>query len=231
MKTIGLLGGMSWESTLEYYRIINQEVRGRHGGLASAKCVLHSVDFSEIVEMQKQGDWEGAGNVLAQAARSLELGGADLLLLCTNTMHKVADAIEAAIDVPFLHIADATARAVQSAGLHTVGLLGTRFTLVDDFFVGLLRRKFGLQVLVPDEWGVEDAHSIIFDELCQGLILDGSRDRCCEIISDLQDRGAEGVILGCTEIDALIKSEHVAIPLFDSTALHARAAVDFALAD
>lgn len=230
MKTLGLIGGMSWESTLPYYRLINEQVRARLGGLHSAKLVLYSVDFAEIEQLQQAGDWVTAGARLADAARALAAAGAEALVLCTNTMHKVAPAIAAAVNVPLLHIADPTAAAIRAAGLTRVGLLGTRFTMEQDFYVERLRGQ-GLDVLLPDAGQREIVHSVIYDELCRGRSEPASRVAYRAIIADLACRGAEAVILGCTEISLLIGPDDSPLPLFDTTQLHARAAVDFALAD
>lgn len=223
MKTIGMIGGMSWESTLLYYRLINQTIRDQLGGLHSARLLLYSVDFHEIEQLQQQGDWERAGAAMAEAARTLQTAGADFLILCTNTMHKVAESIEAAVPVPLLHIADATAASIRQAGLQRVGLLGTRFTMEQDFYRQRMRTQ-GIDVLVPDAPGRDDVHRIIYEELCQGRIIDASRERYRQIIAALVEDGAEAVILGCTEITLLIDSNDAAVPLFDTTALHARAA-------
>jgi aspartate racemase len=200
MKTIGLLGGMSWESTVSYYQIINRLVGKRLGGLHSARLVLVSVDFEPIEVLQRAGRWEEAGAVLVEAAQALERAGADLLVLCTNTMHVVAPEIEAAAKVPLLHIADATGERITTAGLSTVGLLGTRFTMEEDFYRGRLEERFGLRVLIPTDTEGDEVHRVIYEELCRGEILEASRDRYREIVSALVARGAEGVILGCTEI-------------------------------
>ena len=229
MKTIGLIGGMSWESTVPYYRSINELVKERLGGLHSACVVLYSVDFEEIEQLQDAGKWDEAGEVLAGAARSVEAAGADFLVLCTNTMHKVVGAIEAAVTIPLLHIADATAAEVRRAGVSTVGLLGTRFTMEQDFYRGCLEEQHGIKVLVPEEQDRERVHRIIYDELCRGIINDTSRDRYREIIDALVERGARGVILGCTEISLLVSQADSSVPLFDTTSIHARSAVDFAL--
>lgn len=223
MKTIGMIGGMSWESTLLYYRLINQTIRDQLGGLHSARLLLYSVDFHEIEQLQQQGDWQRAGAAMAEAARTLQTAGADFLILCTNTMHKVAGSIEAAVPVPLLHIADATAASIRQAGLQRVGLLGTRFTMEQDFYRQRMRTQ-GIDVLVPDAPGRDDVHRIIYEELCQGRIIDASRERYRQIIAALVEDGAEAVILGCTEITLLIDSNDAAVPLFDTTALHARAA-------
>jgi aspartate racemase len=229
MKTIGLLGGMSWESTLEYYRIINQEVKARRGGLHSARCLLHSVDFAEIEALQHLGQWSQAGAVLAEAARRLELGGADFVVLCTNTMHKVADDIQAGIGIPLLHIADATAEKIKAAGIFRVGLLGTRFTMEQDFYRGRLEQRHGLEVIVPEPEAREIVHRVIYDELCHGMIRDSSRAAYRGIIGDLVKKGAQGVIAGCTEIELLVRDEDSPVPLFPTTRIHAVAAVELAL--
>ena len=229
MRTIGLLGGMSWESTQTYYRLINEAVRDRLGGLHSAQCVLYSVDFEPIEQLQSAGAWEAAGAILADAARRVESAGADFLVLCTNTMHKVAPLIEAAIEIPLLHLADATGAAVKSAGFQTVGLLGTRFTMGEDFYRGRLAERHGLEVLIPSEPERELIDRVIFDELCLGQCLDGSRRQYLEIIDRLTRHGAEAVILGCTEISLLVKPTDTSVPLLDTTAIHAKKAVEWAL--
>lgn len=230
MKTIGLLGGMSWESSIEYYRIINQEVRARLGGLHSAQCLMYSVDFAEIEALQHSGDWEALTDRMISAVLRLEAGGADFSVICTNTMHRMAEAVEAATHIPLLHIADATAEAIQSIGLTTVGLLGTRFTMEGDFYCKRLEEKHGLRVLIPQEQGREAVHRIIYDELVQGIINDASRQIYLDVIKDLQASGAQGVVLGCTEIPLLVKQSDVSMPIFDTTTIHAQAAVDWALA-
>jgi aspartate racemase len=229
MKTIGLLGGMSWESTLEYYRIINNSVKARLGGSHSAQCLLYSVDFSEIEALQHAGEWETLTQAMIAAVKRLERGGADCLVICTNTMHRMADEVQASTKLPLLHIADATASAVKAQGLGTVGLLGTRFTMEGDFYRGKLERQHGLQVLVPDQAGMDAVHRIIYDELVQGVIREASRQLYLEVIADLQARGAQGVVLGCTEIPLLVRQTDVTIPVFDTTTIHAQAAVDWAL--
>ncbi|MFN8528345.1 MAG: aspartate/glutamate racemase family protein [Anaerolineae bacterium] len=229
MKTIGLLGGMSWESSAEYYRMINQEVQARLGGVHSAQCVLWSFDFAEIEALQMAGDWEAAGEALGAAASALERAGADVIVLCTNTMHKLIRAVEIAIDTPVIHIADPTAQAVQSAGIQRIGLLGTRFTMEHDFYKGRLIDQYGLDVIVPDAEGRTVIHDIIYEELVRGIIRDDSRYAYQDVIARLIDDGAQGVILGCTEIMLLIQQEHVPVPVFDTTYLHALAAVDWAL--
>lgn len=228
MKTIGLLGGMSWESTELYYRLINEGIKVRLGGLHSARIALVSVDFHEIEVMQRAEDWEQAGAALAKAARAVQAAGADFLLLCTNTMHKVAPQIEAAVSIPFLHLADATAQRIHSAGLHRVGLLGTAFTMEQDFYKARLAQH-GLNVLVPSAADRQIVHRVIYEELVLGEVNPASRGEYLRIIDDLAGRGAEGVIAGCTEIGMLVKQEHTATPLFDTTAIHAQAAVDMAL--
>ena len=229
MKTIGLLGGMSWESTVPYYQIINRTINDRLGGLHSAKIVLHSVDFHEIEQLQHAGEWDKTGSILAQAARSLETAGADCLVLCTNTMHRVADAIQGAIEIPLLHIADAVASSVRESDIHGVGLLGTRFTMEQAFYRDRLSDMHGLRVLVPDKQQRETIHRVIYHELCAGLIKNESRIEFAEIIRDLADRGAEGTILGCTEISLLVKQEDSPVPLFDTAEIHARRAALWAL--
>ena len=228
MKTIGLLGGMSWESTLPYYRIINQTVGRELGGLHSAKILLFSVDFHEIETLQHAGDWERAGMILAEAAGRLEKAGADFLVLCTNTMHKVAPAIEREIRIPLLHIAETTADAIQQAGIGTVGLLGTRFTMEDPFYRTRLEER-GLRVLLPDAAERAEVHRVIYDELCRGEILETSRAAYERIMERLVGEGAEGIILGCTEICLLVQPERASVPLFDTTEIHARAAALAAL--
>lgn len=228
MKTIGLIGGMSWESTAEYYRILNERTRERLGGLHSARCVLYSVDFAEIEQLQVQGRWAEAGVVLAGAARSLEAAGADLLLICTNTMHKVADRVEAATSLPLLHLADTTAAAVRAAGLSRVGLLGTAFTMEQDFYRGRLEAG-GLDVRVPDAEGRALVHRVIYEELCLGVVREQSRAAYRRVVEDLVAGGAEGVVLGCTEIELLIGPGDSPVPVFPTARLHAEAAVDAAL--
>ena len=231
VKRIGLLGGMSWESSAEYYRIVNEATRDRLGGLHSADCLLRSVDFTDIEVLQRSSRWEEAGAVLAAEAASLVAAGAELIVLCTNTMHKVADAIGAAVEVPFVHIADTTADAVRAGGLQTVGLLATGYTMEQDFYVGRLRDRHGLTVLVPDEADRRIVHSVIYDELCVGVVDDGSRHEYRRIMGALADRGAEGILLGCTEIDLLVGPQDSPVPLFDTTRLHAERAVELALAE
>jgi aspartate racemase len=229
MKTIGLIGGMSWESTVPYYRIINETVRERLGGFHSAKIVLYSVDFHEIEQLQSSGAWEESGRVLARAAQALEAAGADILVLCTNTMHKVTDAIEKAVKIPLFHIADPTAQEIKRAGIKKVGLLGTRFTMEQDFYRGRLRDQHQLDVLIPDDADRGIVHKIIYDELCMGLVRDSSRAEYRRIIHRLVDQGAQGVILGCTEISMLVGPSDSPVPLFDTTSVHARKAAEWAL--
>ena len=229
MKTIGLLGGMSWESTASYYRAINEGVRQALGGLHSAKICLYSVNFEEIETLQQQGRWDEAGAILARAARSVEAGGADFLLLCTNTMHIVAPAIEAAISIPLLHIADATAQRLVNDNVRTVGLLGTQFTMAQDFYKGRIKHQYGVEVLVPDESAQTIVHSVIYSELCMGRITDESRQQYLAIIDQLVVQGAEAIILGCTEIGLLVKPHHTSVPLYDTTLIHAERAVNLAV--
>ena len=230
MKRIGLLGGMSWESSIEYYRLVNEATRERLGGLHSADCLLRSVDFTDIEVLQRDGRWDEAGARLAAEAAGLVAAGAELIVLCTNTMHKVADAITDAVDVPFVHIADTTAEAVRARGLHTVGLLATAYTMEQDFYVGRLRDRHGLEVLVPEEADRRLVHRVIYEELCVGVIDDGSRDEYRRIMAGLAERGAEAILLGCTEIDLLVGPEDAPVPVFDTTRLHAERAVELAIA-
>ena len=228
MKSIGLIGGMSWESSAEYYRILNEEVKQRLGGLHSAKCILYSVDFEEIETCQRNGEWKKTAQILTTAARRLEAAGADFLVICTNTMHKVANEIQAGVHIPLLHIADITAKQVVSDGIKTIGLLGTRYTMEQDFYKSKLEAQ-GIRVLVPMETDRVIVNTVIYDELCLGQIIDKSRVRYKRIIEDLIGEGAEGIILGCTEIGLLVKSDDSSVPLFNTTLLHAIGAVDFAL--
>jgi aspartate racemase len=230
VKTIGLLGGMSWESSIEYERMINEGVRGVLGGTASADLIVRSYNFAAIEAMQEAGDWEAAGRLLARDARLLEDGGAELIVLCTNTMHVVAPAIEEAISVPFLHLADATAAAVQAAGVDTVALLGTRYTMEQDFYRGRLAAS-GLEVLVPDEPDRSTVHDVIYDELVRGVVSGRSKERYLAVVGQLLERGARGVVAGCTEIELLIGSDDVPVAFFPTARLHAEAAVAAALAD
>ena len=229
MKVIGLIGGMSWESTVPYYRLINEAVKAQLGGLHSARIALYSLDFHEVEQLQHANDWVGAGALMAEAARKLALAGADFLVLCTNTMHKVAPAIEDAVRIPLLHIADPTGEAIKRAGLNRVGLLGTRFTMEQAFYSDRLRERHGLQVLVPSAPDREVVHRVIYEELCLGQARQGSRNEYRRIIETLVAQGAQAVILGCTEISLLIAQGDAAVPLFDTTALHARAAAQLAL--
>ena len=230
MKTLGLLGGMSWESTVPYYRLINQTVAQERGGLHSARLLLYSVDFGELAELQHAGDWDGAGRLLADAACALKAGGAELLVICTNTMHVVADRVVEASGLPLVHVVDATAAAVHAAGVQRVALLGTRFTMEMPFYRERLTQA-GIDVLVPDASQRADIHRVIYDELCRGEVRDDSRARFAQIIGQLVSEGAQGVILGCTEIGLLLGPDDAAVPLFDTTALHARAAALAALAE
>jgi aspartate racemase len=230
MKTLGLIGGMSWESTVPYYRQINQWVNQRLGGLHSAKIILYSVDFQQIEALQRSGDWQQAGLLLAEAAQALHRAGAEGLVLCTNTMHKVASAITAASPLPLLHIADATAQQIRQQGLRRIGLLGTRFTMEQDFYKARLAEQ-GIDVLIPEQAERDLVHQVIYQELCLGHIKAESRLAYQRIIADLVAAGAEGVILGCTEIGLLVQPDDAAVPLFDTTAIHARAAADWMLAD
>jgi aspartate racemase len=230
MKTLGLIGGMSWESTALYYRLINEAVREDIGGLHSAEIIMHSYDFERIKALQYAGDWGTAGELLAGTAQRLEHAGADAIVICTNTMHKVASMVEEAVAIPLIHLADCTAEAVLGAGIDRVALLGTRFTMTEDFYIKRLTNK-GLEVCVPAADEIEDVNAVIYDELCQGIVAPKSRDRFCDIVERLTALGAQGVILGCTEITMLIGAADVSIPTFDTTAIHARAAVAFALSE
>jgi len=231
MKTIGLIGGMSWESTVPYYRIINETVRNRLGGLHSAKIILYSVDFQEIERLQHAGEWTEAGRLLAQAACSLQAAGADFLVLCTNTMHKVANAIESAVGIPLFHITDPTAEEIKLAKLRVVGLLGTRFTMEQEFYKGRLSEKHGIEVVIPDEIDREIVHKVIYNELCLGKIRDESRAEYCRIIRRLVESGAQGIVFGCTEISMLVGAADSPVPVFDTTRIHARKAAEWALDD
>ena len=229
MKTIGLLGGMSWESTQGYYALINQGVKAELGGLHSAKIAMVSVDFAEIEALQAQHNWQQAGEILANSAANVEAAGADCLLICTNTMHKVADAVQSAINIPLLHIADATGEALVDASIKQVGLLGTAFTMEQDFYKGRLTQHFGLNVITPDTADRAEIHRIIYEELCLGNIQTNSRKTYLDVIHRMAAQGAEAIILGCTEIGLLVQQADTDIPLFDTTAIHARKAVQFAL--
>lgn len=230
MKTIGLIGGMSWESSLEYYRILNETTREKLGGLHSAPCILYSVDFAEIEALQHQDRWEDAARLMIAAGQSLERAGADFVVLCTNTMHKLADEIQANLHIPLLHIADATAEKIKAAGISRVGLLGTRFTMEHDFYKGRLINKFGLDVLTPGESEREMVHHVIYDELCLGIVRQESRKQYIKTMDKLVRAGAEGIILGCTEIELLVHDGDSQVPLFPTTRIHAIAAVEYALA-
>ncbi|MGE6983300.1 aspartate/glutamate racemase [Kluyvera intermedia] len=229
MKTMGLLGGMSWESTIPYYRLINEGVKQRLGGLHSAQILLHSVDFHEIEACQSRGDWLQAGEILARAAVGLQQAGAEGIVLCTNTMHKVAEAIETACDVPFLHIADATGRAISQQNMNNVALLGTRYTMEQDFYRGRLQDEFGISTLIPEQGVRLKINQIIFEELCLGEFSDASRDYYLSVIGELASQGAQGVIFGCTEIGLLVPAELSPLPVFDTAAIHAADAVEFML--
>ena len=229
MKTIGLIGGMSWESSIEYYRIINETVKEKLGGLHSAKSIMVSVDFAEVEILQHQGKWTEAARMMVDAAMSLENGGADFIVICTNTMHKAADEIQANVKIPLLHIADATAQLVKDAGIQTIGLLGTRFTMEEEFYKGRLSEKYGLNVIIPNAQEREIVHRIIYDELVIGEIRQHSKEKYIGIIENMVDQGAEGIILGCTEIGLLIHQQDCRVPLFDTTTIHAEAAVEYAL--
>jgi len=230
MKTIGLIGGMSWESTVPYYRIVNEAVRERLGGLHSARAILYSVDFEDLEPLMRTGRWDEIGRALAGAAKSLEGAGADLLVLCTNSMHRVAEAIEAAVRIPLLHIADPTGEEIRRRGIARVGLLGTRFTMEQGFLRDRLRERHALEVIVPGEADREIVHRVIFEELCRGRVLEASRGEYRRVIAALAAAGARGVILGCTEIAMLVGARDSPVPVFDTTELHARAAVELALA-
>jgi len=229
MKTIGMIGGMSWESSLEYYRILNETVKARLGGLHSARCLMYSVDFAEIEELQHQGKWDEATEMMIDAAKRIENGGADFLIICTNTMHKMADEVQQNIKIPLLHIADATAEKIKSHGLKKIGLLGTRFTMEEEFYKGRLVNRHRLNVSIPNSDKREIVHRVIYDELCKGEIKESSKAKFIEIMNHLVKDGADGIILGCTEIGLLVKQEDSRVPLFDTTKIHAEAAVDFAL--
>jgi len=231
MKTIGLIGGMSWESSIEYYRIINETVKDRLGGFHSAKCLMTSVDFAEIEELQHSGLWDEASKLLVNAAQNLERGGADCVVLCTNTMHKLAHEIQQNVNLPFLHIADATASLINAKGMTTVGLLGTQFTMEEDFYKGRLHDKFHLNVLVPQLDERQIIHRVIYQELCLGQIHHDSKQFFKQVIVNLVNQGATGIILGCTEIGLLVKPEDSPVTLFDTTFIHAQASVDWALSN
>ena len=229
MKTIGLIGGISWESSAKYYRIINQEARKRLGGLHSADCLMYSFDFDDIKQRQMTDQWDELTNMMIAAAQRLEKGGADCILICANTMHKMVNDVQNAVDLPLIHIADPTAEAIKAQGIDSIGLLGTKFTMLEDFYKGRLSDKHNLQVLIPDTEGATYVNQVIYDELVMGELKDDSRKGYIDVINTLADEGAKGVILGCTEIGLLIKQEDSPLPVFDTTELHALAAVDFAL--
>jgi aspartate racemase len=229
MKTIGVIGGMSWESSTEYYRLLNRHAKARLGGHHNARSLMLTVDFASIEALQRAGDWAALGEQMADAARQLERGGAEIVILATNTMHRVVESIERAISVPFLHIADPTGSALRAAGIERVGLLGTRYTMEQTFYTGRLRERYGLDTLIPHEAERADVHRIIYDELCHGEVNGESRAVYQRVIEELAARGAQAVILGCTEITLLIKPEDSALPVFDTTALHAQAAVEWAI--
>jgi aspartate racemase len=231
MKTIGLIGGMSWESSLEYYRLVNERVKEKLGGFHSAECILYSVDFADIERMQDRGEWDDAADRLGRAALALERAGADFALLCTNTMHKVFDTIQAKVRIPLLHIADVTAREIRARGITRVGLLGTRFTMEQEFYKGKLSSEYGIEVLVPHAAERDAVHTIIYNELCLGKVRSTSREIYGAVIRRLVREGAQGIVLGCTEIPLLVSQKDFEVPLFDTTALHARAAADLALSD
>jgi aspartate racemase len=229
MKTVGMIGGMSWESSLEYYRIMNQAVKEKLGGFHSAQCILYSVDFDDVEKLQHRGDWESLTRLMIEAAQRVKKAGADFLVICTNTMHKMADEVQRAIQIPLVHIADVTGEAVKASGQSQVGLLGTKFTMEQDFYKGRLKEIHGIDVLVPEDKERQVIHDILYNELCLGEIKEISREKFQSIIQNLVKRGAQGVILGCTEIPLIVRQEDYEIPLYDTTALHAKAAVDFAL--
>jgi len=229
MKTIGLIGGMSWESSIEYYRIINETTKVKLGGLHSAKCIMYSVDFAEIEVLQHQGRWNEATQLMIDAAKRIEKGGGDFVVLCTNTMHKLADEVQKHIQIPLLHIADATGEKVKAKGMKTIGLLGTKFTMEEDFYKGRLVEKFGLNVIIPDAREREVVHQVVYNELCLGEIKQSSKMKYIEIMKRLVGSGAEGIILGCTEIGLLVGDKDSPVPLFDTTKIHAIAAVEYAL--
>ncbi|CQJ65376.1 resistance protein [Yersinia intermedia] len=229
MKILGLIGGMSWESTIPYYRMINQQVKEQLGGLHSAKIILYSVDFHEIEQLQAKGDWETAAQLLSDAAVSLKNAGADVIVVCTNTMHKVADDIEAASGLSLLHIADATAAQIKQQGINKIGLLGTRYTMEQDFYRGRLTEKHGIEVITPDSIDRESVNRIIYEELCLGVISETSRQEYRRIMGKLEQQGVQGIIFGCTEITLLVNAQDASVPVFDTTAIHACAAAEYAL--
>lgn len=229
MKTIGLIGGMSWESTQEYYRILNEETKRVLGGFHSAKCILYSVDFAEIERLQHEDRWEDLTAIMVRAAHSLENAGADFILICTNTMHKMADDVQKSIGVPLLHLVDATAEQIRQDGLTKVGLLGTKFTMEQDFYKGRLSDRFGIEAIIPDDEEREFIHQVIYHELCQGIVNQASREKFIQIINHLIAHGAGGIVLGCTEIPLLIKQAEIPVRVYDTTEIHAKAAVALAL--
>jgi len=229
MKTIGLIGGMSWESSIEYYRIINEQARERFGGLHSAKCIMHSYDFDQIARAQRRDDWDGLTDKLVDTAKNLKLSGADFVIICTNTMHKLADEVQDRSGIPVLHIADATGRKIKEKGLKKVALMGTKYTMEADFYRKRLVEIYGLDVIVPPEEERNIIHNIIFDELCQGIINPSSKEKLQHIINSLVSQGAEGIILGCTEIPLIIKQDDIDVPVFDTTRIHAEAAIEMAI--
>ena len=231
MRTIGLIGGMSWESSAEYYRILNQAARARLGPLRSARILLYSVDFGPIEQAQREGRWEDAASILHDAARRLHAGGADCIVLCTNTMHKVADAVAHSVPIPFLHIGDPLGQACRSGGWHRVGLLGTGFTMRQPFLIDYLRERYGIQVIVPSDEQCDLVHRVIYDELCAGIVSDASRRAYVRVIDSLTRCGAQAIVLGCTEIELLISPEDSPLPVLDTTHLHAMAALEFALSE
>lgn len=229
MKTIGLIGGMSWESSSLYYQIINRTIQEKLGGVHSAKCILYSVDFNEIALLQKEGNWKKLGELMVEAAQNLEKGGADFIILCTNTMHKLSNEIEASVSIPLIHIGDAAAEKIKEKNFKKAGLLGTSFTMEQDFFKGRLLNRHQIETIIPDEKQRANIHRIIYGELVKGIINNESRNIILEIITDLIDRGAEGIILGCTEIELLITNEFTTVELFNTAEIHAKKAVEFAL--
>jgi|APIni6443716594_1056825.scaffolds.fasta_scaffold29302_2 aspartate racemase len=229
MRTIGLIGGMSWESSQEYYRIINEEVKHKLGGFHSARCILYSVDFAEVEKLQHEGRWEELTDLMIQAAHNLEIAGADFVLICTNTMHKMADEVQNSIKIPLLNLIDTTAEQIQQDGLIKVGLLGTKFTMEQEFYRGRLSDRFGLEIIIPNDEERELIHHVIYNELCLGIVDRASKENFIKIINNLIDHGAEGVILGCTEIPLLVNQSDIRVPIYDTTQLHAKAAVRYAL--
>lgn len=228
LKTIGLIGGMSWESTVTYYKIINETVKEKLGGLHSAKCILYSVDFQEIEECQANGNWEKSGEILGEAANNLEKAGADFIVICTNTMHKVVNQIKEKISIPILHIAEMTAEKILEKGLKNIALLGTKYTMEQDFYKSKLIEK-GINVIIPDKNDIEIINEVIYDELCLGIINSNSKKKFLEIVDKLRSKGAEGIILGCTEIGLLIKNEDTDVPLFDTAIIHAEQAAIYSI--